>query len=239
MGKCLFMRKGDTHTAPLTGILAGDLAVGSSCYLMENGVAVEYLIVNQGIPSDSSVYDASCDDTWLLRKDIYEKRVWHSSNVNDYVNSTIHTYLNGDFFNRFGNIEQAVIKQVKIPCLSDGSTSATVSNLTTKVFLLSATEVWIKTTAKYGGCLSYFDGCSTSANTAEPKRVATLDGTASLWWTRHPASSGTTTSVFYILSNGAYNWNSATNTNIGIRPALVIPKKAVFDETTLILKGVK
>ena len=63
MGKCLFLRKGETHTKPIGGILASDLAVGSSVYLMENGAAAEYLVVNQGVPSNSSLYDASCDGT--------------------------------------------------------------------------------------------------------------------------------------------------------------------------------
>ena len=45
--------------APLTGILASTLPVGSTVKLMENGAADEYLVVNQGIPSNSSLNDAS------------------------------------------------------------------------------------------------------------------------------------------------------------------------------------
>ena len=58
----------------VTGIFSGDLAVGSVVKLIENGVATEYLVVNQGKPSGSSLYDDSCDGTWLLRNDIYENR---------------------------------------------------------------------------------------------------------------------------------------------------------------------
>ena len=146
MGKCLFMRKGETHTAPkMSGILASELAVGSSVYLMENGVTTEYLVVNQGNPSGSSLYDDSCDGTWLLRKDIKEKRQWNSSDVNDYENSLIHPWLNGDFFNQFGVIEQSIIKQVKIPYRAGQGQGTTItggsSGLSTKVFLLSAAEL--------------------------------------------------------------------------------------------------
>ena len=75
MGKVMISGVAPQMKAPvISGILASDLAVGSSVYLMENGVATEYLVVNQGIPSGSSLYDSSCDGTWLLRKDIYEKR---------------------------------------------------------------------------------------------------------------------------------------------------------------------
>lgn len=40
--------------------------------LNEKGTPVDYLVVNQGIPEDSPLYDASCEGTWLLRKDISE-----------------------------------------------------------------------------------------------------------------------------------------------------------------------
>ena len=99
MGNCLFLRKGETHTAPVSGILASEIAVGSTVKLMENGVAAEYLVVHQGLPS--SMYDESCNGTWLLRKDCYESRQWHSSNSNIYASSTIHAYLNGDFFAKY------------------------------------------------------------------------------------------------------------------------------------------
>ena len=73
----------------------GTKAVGSIVKLKENGALVDYIVVHQGKPS--SLYDASCDGTWLLRKDILETRQWHSSNVNDYAASTIHAYLNNQF----------------------------------------------------------------------------------------------------------------------------------------------
>ena len=105
MGHCLFLRKGEVHTAPVTGVLASSLAVGSTVKLMEGGTAVEYLVVNQGKPSGSSLYDDSCDGTWLLRKDIHSNRQWNTSNVNKYESSAINTWLNGEFFNTLGSAE--------------------------------------------------------------------------------------------------------------------------------------
>ena len=84
MGKCMFMRKGSVHSKPISGIFASDIAVGSSVYMNENGTPVEYLVVNQGIPSASSLYDASCDGTWLLRKDIYITQAFNNTNDNGY-----------------------------------------------------------------------------------------------------------------------------------------------------------
>lgn len=83
--------------APSTGILASALPVGSTVKLMEGGSAVEYLVVNQGIPSNSSLYDASCDGTWLLRKDIRELLAYNSSENNSYKESAAHNYINDTF----------------------------------------------------------------------------------------------------------------------------------------------
>ena len=74
-------------------------AIGSTIKLKVNGSAKDFIVVHQGKPS--SVYDDSCNGTWLLMKDIYENRQWHSSNTNDYANSTIHSYLNSTFLNLF------------------------------------------------------------------------------------------------------------------------------------------
>ena len=75
----------------------GSKAVGSIVKLKVNGTAKEFIVVHQGKPS--SVYDESCNGTWLLMKDCYENRAWHSSNVNKYESSDIHSYLNSTFLN--------------------------------------------------------------------------------------------------------------------------------------------
>ena len=62
-----------------SGTNAGDIDVGTEVILNESGQPVNYLIVNQGIPS--ALYDASCEGTWLLRKDIRENGVWNASGV--------------------------------------------------------------------------------------------------------------------------------------------------------------
>lgn len=228
--------------APLTGILASTLPVGSTVKLMENGTAVEYLVVNHGKPSGSSLYDDSCDGTWLLRKDIHSKRTWHTSDVNKYESSAINTWLNGEFFNTLGSAEQVAIKQVKIPYRKNGGSGGTdqsgANGLPAKVFLLSGYEVGWTTSGNYyfpqdGAKLSYFEsGTGTSANN---KRIAKLNGSAALWWLRSPYTGGTN-SVWDVYSAGSYDGNYASN-SYGIRPALILPFTAKFDKDTLILKG--
>ena len=242
MGHCLMMRKGEVHTAPVTGVLASSLAVGSTVKLMEGGTAVEYLVVNQGIPSNSNLYDASCDGTWLLRKDIHSNRRWHTSNENMYETSAINTWLNGDFFNSLGSIEQATVKQVKIPYRSGGGYGGTdqsgANGLPCKVFLLSGYEVGWTTSDDGdfpvdGAKLDYFtSGTTTSANN---KRIAYLNGSAAYWWLRSPNNSYSSR-VWYVHSDGGYYYYYAYS-SYGIRPALVLPSNALFDETTMLLKG--
>ena len=227
--------------APSTGILASTLPVGSTVKLMENGAAVEYLVVNQGIPENSSLYDASCDGTWLLRKDIHSNREWDSSNVNKYESSPINIWLNGDFFNSFGAVEQATIKQVKIPYRKDGGSGGTdqsgANGLSCKVFLLSCYELgWTTSNSSMypvdGAKLDYF----IAGSAGKSLRIAHLNGTVNVWWTRSPYASGTS-NAWFIQTDGNSN-SSGASTSRGIRPALVLPGNAVFDETTMLLKGV-
>ena len=226
---------------PVTGILAQDIVVGSVVKLMEGGAAVEYLVVSQGIPSNSSLYDASCDGTWLLRKDCHSSRQWHPYDVNKYETSAINTWLNGDFFNSLGSVERATVKQVKIPyCVGGGSSTIKIGSngLSVKSFLLSGYEVGFTTSTnpyfpKDGAKLPYFDaGTGTSANN---KRIAKLDGSPTGWHLRSPNTSGNER-AWYVDLNGAASSYYATNSH-GICPALVLPSSAIFDGATMLLKG--
>ena len=243
MGKVIMSGIVPPLVAPISGILASDLAVGSVVKLMENGVATEYLVVNQGKPSGSSLYDDSCDGTWLLRKDIKENRQWHSSNVNDYQNSTIHAWLNGDFYNQFGAVEQTVVKQVKIPYVNgagpSGSVASGANGIPLKIFLLSGYEIGYTTSdlgtiPVDGAKIDYFSTGTSGASRI--LRFGYLNGTATDWWLRSPA---TDTDIYacHIESLGFCNRNQCIK-SYGMRPALVLPSNALFDTKTLILKGV-
>lgn len=226
-------------------VRAGDLPVGSVVKLMEGGTAVEYLVVNQGIPENSSLYDASCDGTWLLRKDIHSKRQWNTSDVNIYETSAINTWLNGTFFNLLGTVEQATIKTVKIPYRKGGGSGGTdqsgADGLLCKVFLLGGYELgWTAFDVQYfpkdGAKLAYFE--SGNGTSATNKRIAKLNGSTANWWLRSQYTHYTY-DVWGVSSAGYnYSGNLASN-SYGIRPALILPSNALFDEATKLLKGVK
>ena len=233
--------------APSTGILASSLAVGTTVKLMEGSTAVEYLVVNQGIPSNSSLYDASCDGTWLLRKDIYNIiRVWDIADVNKYEISTINTWLNGGYFSSLGTVEQAIIKQVKIPYRKDGGSGGTdqsgANGLSAKIFLLSGYEIGFTINDNLyfpvdGAKLSYFEAGTGSS--AQNKRIAYLNGAATIWGLRSPHTRNTSHAwvVGSVDTDGSY-YGELVSIEHGIRSALILPSNALFDTSTLILKGV-
>lgn len=212
----------------------GTLAVGSSVYLNVGGVRKEFLVVHQGLPS--SLYDASCDGTWLLMKDIYENRQWNSSGINVYETSTINAYLNGPFLSLFDSNIQGIIKQVKIPYRKNGGSGGTdqsgANGLPCKIFLLSGYEVgWTTSDYSYfpadGAKLSYFEAGTGSS--ALNKRIAYLNGSAASWWFRSPLTSDSS-SVWHVLANG-YSYNYYASDSYGILPALILPSTTLVDDS--------
>ena len=206
-------------------------AIGSTIKLKVNGSAKDFIVVHQGKPS--SVYDDSCNGTWLLMKDIYENRQWHSSNTNDYANSTIHSYLNSTFLNLFESNIKNAIKQVKLPYRKGSGTSTTVTSgsngLSAKIFLLSATETSFSFSympSGEGAELAYFKGCAD--NSSDSKRVAYLNGSTARWWLRSPYCN-VFGSALCVSSSGGWNRYDCSNSN-GVRPALILPSTLLVSD---------
>lgn len=207
-------------------------AIGSTIKLKVNGSAKDFIVVHQGKPS--SVYDDSCNGTWLLMKDIYENRQWHSSNTNDYANSTIHSYLNSTFLNLFESNIKNAIKQVKLPYRKGSGTSTTVTSgsngLSAKIFLLSATETSFNFSSYMpsgeGAELAYFKGCAD--NSSDSKRVAYLNGSATVWWLRSPYCSSFDDALC-VNSDGGWNGGGCSS-SCGVRPALILPSTLLVSD---------
>lgn len=206
-------------------------AIGSTIKLKVNGSAKDFIVVHQGKPS--SVYDDSCNGTWLLMKDIYENRQWHSSNTNDYANSTIHSYLNSTFLNLFESNIKNAIKQVKLPYRKGSGTSTTVTSgsngLSAKIFLLSATETSFNFSTMpsgEGAELAYFKDCAD--NSSDSKRVAYLNGSATGWWLRAPSWLNFDNAL-YVSSSGGWVKRNCSG-SCGVRPALILPSTLLVSD---------
>lgn len=219
----------------MSGTKLANKEVGSIVKLNVNGAVTEFLVVHQGLPSD--IYDASCNGTWLLMKDCYESRAWHSSNVNDYENSDIHAYLNSSFLGLLDSNIQEAVRQVKIPYRA-GSGSSKVANtgalgLQTKCFLISAAEANFSDSQlprSEGSCLAYFSGTSQKT---DKKRIAYLNGTATDWLLRTPRcisdNSYAKRLVFHSSTDGSLRSEDASR-SYGIRPAFVLPGTLLVSE---------
>lgn len=212
----------------------GTKAVGSIVKLKVGGTAKEFLVGHQGKPS--SMYDESCDGTWLLMKDSFEGTRWHSSDDNNLENSTIHSLLNSTFLNAFESNIRDAIKQVKIPYRknggSGGSDQSGANGLLCKIFLLSGYEIGFTTSDNSyfpvdGAKLSYFEaGTGTSANN---KRIAKLNGSADYWCLRSPITNNTSL-VWFVNYNGVCEASKASSSS-GIRPALILPQDMEVDSS--------
>jgi len=209
----------------MANVRLGAKAVGSTVKIKVNGASKDFIVVQQGNPN-TSTYDSSCAGTWLLMKDIYTTSTF--GNNNSYKDSSIHTYLNGTFYNLIDSDIRAAIKQVKIPYLNgtgggDGSLATGANGLSTKVFLLSGYEVGWTTSddinfPKDGIRLAYF-GSGSGGNS---KRVAYNGSSADRWWLRSPHTDNHG-SVWAVNTEGSYNagrWNYHSD---GVRPALILP----------------
>ena len=207
-------------------------AVGSIVKLKVDGTLRDFIVVHQGKPS--SLYDASCDGTWLLLKDCLEQKRWHSANTNDYKNSEIHSYLNNTWLNKLDANIRAQVKQVKLPYVNGTANSAVASGangLSCKIFLLSGYEVgFTQSDNSYfpvdGARLAYFE--NGTGQSALNKRIANYNGSATGWWLRSP-DTGNTNNAWIVRTNGGYGSYNCANT-CGIRPALVLPSSLLVSD---------
>lgn len=214
----------------MANVKLGAKAVGSIVKIKVNGASKDFIVVQQGNPN-TSTYDSSCAGTWLLMKDIYTTSTF--GNNNSYKDSSIHTYLNGTFYNLIDSNIRAAIKQVKIPYQNgtgSGGSLATGSNgLSTKVFLLSGYEVgWTTSDNGYfpkdGVRLAYF-GNSSGGNS---KRVAYNGSSAAIWWLRSPRT-GNGSHVWYVYTAGSSH-NYWCGLSCGVRPAFILPSTLVVSD---------
>lgn len=203
----------------------GTLAVGSTVKIAVGGTDYDWLVVHQGLPG--SMYDASCNGTWLLMKDIYTKMKFDDSRSNLFVNSSLLQYLNTTFHDAIDANVRKLIKVATIPYIAKNNTNAASSgNLRAWVFLLSMTEVGFVDTASSnmpieGAKLRYFNSRS---------KIAYFGEEAAAWWSRTPYAVFKW-NVWYIESNGDSAYSDVIGLSCGVRPCMILPQDALVDDT--------
>lgn len=214
------------------GTPLGNYDVGSTVKIAVDGKDYDWLLVHQGIP-DAGIYDASCNGTWLLMKDVYRKMKFHYTG-NDYKNCLADKYLNGDFYNLIDSDIRSVIKQVKIPYWDgegdSGSLAVGSDGMETKIFVLSCREVGGTSTVLTpddGSKLDYF--ISGYSSDAKNKRIAYMSGSATEYGTRTPRLE-TDIYIYNVEKAGSIrDWYY--DSSYGVRPCMILPQDALVDDT--------
>lgn len=186
----------------------GNKSVGSIVKLKENGVLVDFYVAKHDYENGLN----GSGRTLVVRKDCYDTRQWHTSNVNAYATSAIDTWLNNTYKNLLDADIRGVIGTTKIK-YTPGNGNTTVGTLERAIFLLSVTEL--------GKTASYANTEGTALSIASSLQIAYLNGSAVVQWTRSPYTVSTY-SACYLGTNGGVNYYDCHNT-YGSRPAFTLP----------------
>lgn len=186
----------------------GNKSVGSIVKLKENGVLVDFYVAKHDYENGLN----GSGRTLVVRKDCYDTRQWHTSNVNAYATSAIDTWLNNTYKNLLDADIRGVIGTTKIK-YTPGNGNTTVGTLERAIFLLSVTEL--------GKTASYANTEGTALSIASSLQIAYLNGSAVVQWTRSPDTDNTNY-AYYLRTNGDVSYSSCSNTR-GSRPAFTLP----------------
>ena len=186
----------------------GNKSVGSIVKLKENGVLVDFYVAKHDYENGLN----GSGRTLVVRKDCYDTRQWHTSNVNAYATSAIDTWLNSTYKNLLDADIRGVIGTTKIK-YTPGNGNTTVGTLERAIFLLSVTEL--------GRSASYANTEGTALSIASSLQIAYLNGSAVVQWTRSPYTSSTNGA--FCLSTYGYVNNGNCNYTGGSRPAFTLP----------------
>lgn len=186
----------------------GNKSVGSIVKLKENGVLVDFYVAKHDYENGLN----GSGRTLVVRKDCYDTRQWHTSNVNAYATSAIDTWLNSTYKNLLDADIRGVIGTTKIK-YTPGNGNTTVGTLERAIFLLSVTEL--------GRSASYANTEGTALSIASSLQIAYLNGSAVVQWTRSPYTNNTG-SAYYLSTYGNVSSGSCYNT-YGSRPAFTLP----------------
>lgn len=186
----------------------GNKSVGSIVKLKENGVLVDFYVAKHDYENGLN----GSGRTLVVRKDCYDTRQWHTSNVNAYATSAIDTWLNSTYKNLLDADIRGVIGTTKIK-YTPGNGNTTVGTLERAIFLLSVTEL--------GRSTSYANTEGTALSIASSLQIAYLNGSAVVQWTRSPRTSGTG-GAYDLGTSGGVGYYYCSNA-YGSRPAFTLP----------------
>ena len=221
MGRVMVAGGKPDMAAPVGGLLLSSVAEGSIVKLNENGSPVEFYVAKHNYEPDLNGNGRSL----LVRKDLFDSRVWNSTASNIYGSSSIDSWLNSDYKSLFDNKTLSAIGTTKSYC-AHGST--TVSALERSIFLLSHTEM--------GFSGQTVEGSSLPIN--ERLRTAYFNGEKQKWWIRTHGNGYSDRAWVLTGDSGIAAILSIVTETYYSRPCFTIPETAYFDPVSMLFMGV-
>lgn len=195
----------------------GDMALGSTIKLNENGVPVEFYVAKHDYESSLN----GTGRTLIVRKDCYDKREWHtpySGNryaTNKYDVSQIDSWLNGTYRNLLDSYIRELIGTTTFYYTDYQSDE--VKPLSRSIFLLSSHELGFA-----GNNQTYLSEGST-LQISKTLAIACYEGAAVNQWTRTRVI-GNTEEAIYVYDTGAsVYWEDVDAAQYGSRPVFTLP----------------
>ena len=153
-----------------TGTALSNIEEGQIVKIAESGTPVEFYLAKHDY--ESSLNGAG--RTLVVRKDCYDQRQWHTSNVNAYASSAIDSWLNSTYKNLLDADIRSLIGTTKIR-YTPGNGNWNVSTLERSVFLLSLTEL--------GESHTYANTEGSALPIASTLKIAYQNGSPTYQWT--------------------------------------------------------
>lgn len=202
----------------------GNKATGSIIKIKENGTLVDFYVAKHDYESGLN----GTGRTLVVRKDCFDTRQWHTSNVNAYASSAIDAWLNGTYKAMLDADIRGVLGTTKF-YYTPGNGTTSVTTLQRAVFLLSVTEL--------GKTASYANTEGSALPIASTLQIAYKDGSAVVQWTRSPRTDGANC-AYYLITGGGVDYYGCSVTN-GSRPAFTLPSNlSVSDDGTVSVNSV-
>ena len=200
-----------------SGIPLSDYEEGDIIKLNEGGSPIEFYVSKHDY--ESSLNGAG--RTLVVRKDVYDQRKWHSSNVNAWASCSMRSWLNSTYKSLLDSSIQEAMGTTTYR-YTPGNGNNTVTTRSDAVFLLSATEL--------GQSASWFNVEGSALPIDSTLQVAYRNGSATTQWTRSPYT-GNIYNAVCLYPDGNVQYSGCDNTR-GSRPTFTLPSTLLFNPDT-------
>ena len=204
------------------------LSVGDTVQVAENGVPVDYLVIQIGTPNSNY---SNADGYWLLRKLLGGSGGYFSQNSDgdqyaDYESSYAASYIRARetaFYNSYGDYLKSVILRPTLPYYY--GYNAAIGTVTASVFHLGKDEIRTQTGADEK-TLDYFQGTTTGTKSDGKRMAYDSGGTAHPWWLRDASGSGAYLPS-YVTGGGTVAKGEVSAYD---RPCFIVPKTIMIED---------